>query len=130
MALMFSKWSSNAPASREERGDAISFIVRQGHAAEIGVEHQKVTGADAREVPAARVDQKARAVRRDGQAQVIGDGFVHVQPREPAKRRGQIDTLGAMGTWGAQAISSELPHNRARENDAPGARSGSGYAHR
>ena len=42
------------------------------------------------------VDQKLRTVVADGQAEVIGDGFVHAEPRRPAKGGGQVATLIAM----------------------------------
>jgi hypothetical protein len=64
---------------------------------------EQVAGLDAREMPAIGIDQEFLAIGRHREAEVIGDGFVHVEPVSPAKCRSQVHAFGpifGVGTTG------------------------------
>jgi hypothetical protein len=57
------------------------------------IHEQEIARLDARKVLATRVNQEFGSIVRDRDAEVIGNRFVHAEPRSPAKGARKIDAL-------------------------------------
>ena len=69
----------------------------------VGVDEQQVARLDAREMHLVRVHQEFRAVVVDGEREMVGHRFMHVEPGRPAEGAGEIDALLVEGQVGELA---------------------------
>ena len=74
-------------------GRGIGRIRARHRLAIFGIEQQEIARPDPGEVPSPRVHQEFRPRFVDGDAEVVGDRFVHVEPGRPAKCARQRDSL-------------------------------------
>src|ERR1700722_10665299 len=65
----------------------------------VGVEEKQIARGDLREVASTGIHEKAAAVRRDGDAEMVRYRFGHAQSREPAESRGEVGALLLIVVW-------------------------------
>jgi hypothetical protein len=70
----------------------------------VRVDQEKVARLDARKMHEVRIDQDLSPALVEGEREVVGDGFVHVEPRRPAKGGGEVAALLVEGQVRAVCI--------------------------